>query len=52
MKSTSNKWVITVHGYASEGLNMSTYAKKYYDMGYNVLIPDLKAFMVQVMVII
>ena len=39
----SNKWVITVHGYTSEGLNMSTYAKKYYDMGYNVLIPNLRA---------
>lgn len=39
----SNKWAITVHGYTSEGLNMSTYAKKYYDMGYNVLIPDLRA---------
>ncbi|WP_195989725.1 alpha/beta hydrolase [Clostridium sp. D53t1_180928_C8] len=40
---SSNKWVITVHGYTSEGLNMSTYAKKYYDMGYNILIPDLRA---------
>lgn len=39
----SNKWVITVHGYTSEGLNMSTYAKKYYDIGYNVLIPDLRS---------
>lgn len=39
----SNKWVITVHGYTSEGLKMSTYAKKYYDMGYNVLIPDLRS---------
>lgn len=39
----SNKWVITVHGYTSESINMSTYAKKYYDMGYNVLIPDLRS---------
>ncbi|MGL5348201.1 MAG: alpha/beta hydrolase [Peptostreptococcaceae bacterium] len=38
----SNKWVITVHGYTSEGIKMSSYAKKYYDMGYNVLIPDLR----------
>ena len=38
----SNKWVITVHGYTSEGLRMSSYAKNYYDMGYNVLIPDLR----------
>ncbi len=42
-QTSSNKWVITVHGYTSEGINMSTYAKKYYDNGYNVLIPDLRA---------
>ena len=41
-KTPSNKWAITVHGYTSEGLNMSSYAKKYYDMGYNILIPDLR----------
>lgn len=39
----SDKWVIAVHGYTSEGINMSSYAKKYYDMGYNVLIPDLRS---------
>lgn len=39
----SNKWAIVVHGYTSEGINMSSYAKKYYDMGFNVLIPDLRA---------
>lgn len=43
LKNNSNKWVITVHGYTSEGKLMSTYAKKFYDMGYNVLIPDLRA---------
>lgn len=42
-ETSSNKWVITVHGYTSEGINMSSYAKKYYDNGYNVLIPDLRA---------
>ena len=41
-KTYSDKWVITVHGYTSEGINMSTYAKHYYDNGYNVLIPDLR----------
>lgn len=40
--SPTNKWAITVHGYTSEGINMSTYAKNYYDMGYNILIPDLR----------
>lgn len=42
-EASSDKWVITVHGYTSEGINMSSYAKKYYDNGYNVLIPDLRA---------
>lgn len=42
-QSSSNKWVITVHGYTSEGINMSSYAKKYYYNGYNVLIPDLRS---------
>lgn len=42
-QNNTNKWVITVHGYTSEGINMSTYAKHYYDNGYNVLIPDLRA---------
>ena len=42
-QNDSNKWVITVHGYTSEGINMSSYAKKYYDIGYNVLIPDLRS---------
>ncbi|MGL5311937.1 MAG: alpha/beta hydrolase [Peptostreptococcaceae bacterium] len=41
-ENPSNKWAINVHGYTSEGINMSSYAKKYYDMGYNVLIPDLR----------
>ena len=41
--NNSNKWVITVHGYTSEVINMSSYAKNYYDMGYNVLIPDLRS---------
>lgn len=39
----NNNWVITVHGYASKGIAMSSYAKKFYDMGYNILIPDLRS---------
>ncbi|WP_304406586.1 alpha/beta hydrolase, partial [uncultured Clostridium sp.] len=42
-QNNTNKWVIAVHGYTSEGINMSTYAKHYYDDGYNILIPDLRA---------
>ena len=42
-QNDSNKWVITVHGYTSEGINISSYAKNYCDIGYNVLIPDLRS---------
>lgn len=38
----SHKWIITVHGYTSEGISMASYARKFYDMGYNVIIPDLR----------
>ncbi|MGG7212498.1 alpha/beta hydrolase [Clostridium nigeriense] len=41
-ENSSNKWVITVHGYTSKGLYMSNYAKRFYDMGYSILIPDLR----------
>ncbi|MDO5027887.1 MAG: alpha/beta hydrolase [Bacillota bacterium] len=37
----SNKWVIAVHGYLLEARAMSLYAKNFYDLGYNVLVPDL-----------
>lgn len=40
---TSHKWAITVHGYTSEGSGMAPYAKRFLDMGYNVVIPDLRA---------
>lgn len=39
----TNKWVIAVHGYTSEGIKMSSISKNYSDMGYNVLVPDLRA---------
>lgn len=41
-KYTSNKWVIPVHGYTSNGVGMAFYAEKFYNMGYNVMIPDLR----------
>lgn len=41
-KNSSNKWVIAVHGYTSQGTYMASYAQKFYDMGYNILIPDLR----------
>ena len=38
----SNKWAIVVHGYGGSGKLMSDQSKYFYDMGYNVLIPDLR----------
>lgn len=38
----TNKWAIVVHGYGGSGQLMSAKAKYFYEMGYNVLIPDLR----------
>lgn len=38
----SNVWVITVHGYMGSGSKMASYAENFYNMGYNVLVPDLR----------
>jgi len=38
----TNKWVLIFHGYSSDGIQMSKYAKHFYDMGYNVLIPEAR----------
>lgn len=43
MKNQPNhKWVITVHGYRTNGDFMNKYALRYYNRGYNVIIPDLR----------
>ncbi|MGL5694906.1 MAG: alpha/beta hydrolase [Peptostreptococcaceae bacterium] len=39
----TNKWAIVVHGYTSEGESVSAKAKYLSEMGYNVLVPDLRA---------
>ena len=41
-KNKSNKWIIAVHGYTSNGKYMASYAQKFYEMGYNIIIPDLR----------
>ncbi len=41
-QNDSNKWAIIFHGYSSDGLQMTKYAKHFYDMGYNILIPDAR----------
>lgn len=42
-ENPSNKWAIVVHGYTSEGLKMSSYAENFYNAGYNIIVPDLRA---------
>jgi Prolyl oligopeptidase family. len=39
-KSPSSRTVILAHGYNSQGLWMGLYARLYYQLGYNVLMPD------------
>lgn len=39
---TSKAWVITVHGYTGQGKEMQGYANRFYNLGYNVLVPDLR----------
>lgn len=38
--TATDKTAILAHGYSAQGTYMSSYAKIYYDMGYNVLLPD------------
>lgn len=35
-------WAIGIHGYCSQGKDMTYYAKQYYNKGYNILIVDLR----------
>ena len=42
-EKAKDKWAIVVHGYTSEGKALSAKAKKFYEMGYNVLVPDLRS---------
>ncbi|MEW9079139.1 alpha/beta hydrolase [Terrisporobacter glycolicus] len=41
--NNTDKWAIVVHGYGGSGKLMSVKAKYFYEMGYNVLIPDLRS---------
>lgn len=38
----SNIWIIAVHGYMGNGMDMARCAKVYYQSGFNMLIPDLR----------
>ena len=39
-KDATNKTAILAHGYSSKGIWMGSFAKIYYDLGYNILLPD------------
>lgn len=41
--SQSNKTIIFAHGYRMNALQVGGWVKMYYDMGYNILVPDARA---------
>ena len=41
--NASHLWMIGVHGFHGDMSSMFPFAKKYYEKGYNVLTPDLRA---------
>ncbi|WP_156285807.1 alpha/beta hydrolase [Oceanivirga salmonicida] len=43
-KEKTDKYVIMVHGYGNSAYYVSIYIKLFYDLGYNVLAPDLLGF--------
>lgn len=43
-KIKTDKWVIAVHGYDGRADYMTGYGRKFLEMGYNVLMPDLRGF--------
>ena len=42
-EDNSDKWAIVVHGYTSNHENVQSIALNFYNQGYNVLTPDLRA---------
>lgn len=40
--NNTNKWVIAVHGYDGHSIKMCGRARNFYDMGFNIIIPDLR----------
>lgn len=42
LNTKSDTYAIVVHGYRSEALGMATYVKHFYDLGINVIAPDLR----------
>lgn len=42
-KTQSNQYVILVHGYNGQGLDMAGMARQFYEQGYHIIMPDLRA---------
>lgn len=42
INQNADTWVITVHGYSSQGNQINWAARRFYNRGYNVLAPDLR----------
>lgn len=42
-ENQTNKWSIVIHGYMGDGKSMTTYAKEFYNRGYNILMLDLRS---------
>ena len=38
----SSNWIVAVHGYTGNGAEMTEAAKQFYDLGFNVLLPDCR----------
>lgn len=41
-KKFCHKWTVVVHGYGGNGSTLAYASKKFYDEGYNVVVPDLR----------
>lgn len=41
-ENESNKWVIICHGYTSKAEHMISSGKQFYDLGYNLLLPNAR----------
>ena len=43
LQEESHQWVIAIHGYKGNNTGMMSYASRYFDKGYNVLLPNNRA---------
>lgn len=42
IENSTDNYVVLIHGYRGKSSEMSYYAKKFYEKGFNILMPDLK----------